>query len=149
MGLCFSHKDDYGKIQPSLRNIYNELVDCGYKVNKRSGNLTKWAKEGVFLINTALTVRQGQPNSHSDQWKFFTEQLFKFLDVKIEHAVIMLWGNYAQKYGKYFGDKHKKLLTSHPCPMSVNNGFAGCKHFIKCNEQLKKWGIKEIDWNLV
>lgn len=148
MGLAFSHKSTYGEIQPSLKNIFNELTNCGFKPNK-TGDLTKWAREGVFLINAALTVRQGQPNSHSKQWKPFTEHLLKFLDTKLDRAVIMLWGNYAQKYGKYFGEKHKKLLTSHPCPMSVNNGFSGCKHFVKCNIQLKKWGIKEIDWNLV
>lgn len=150
MGLAFSHKDDYGKLQPSLKNIYNELKRTGYKVNEKSGNLERWAKQGVFLINTALTVRQGQANSHKDKWKSFTEHLFKFVNEKVDHCVVLLWGGYAQKYAKYFDSaKHKKLMTSHPCPMSVNNGFSGCNHFNLCNKQLKEWGLKEINWNLV
>lgn len=147
MGLAFSHKSDYGKLQPSLRNIYKELENCGYKVDKKSGDLTKWAKQGVFLINTALTVRQGQANSHSKEWIPFTEHLFKYLNSKLKHCVIIMWGSFAQKYTKYFGANHAKLMSSHPCPMSVN-GFLGCKHFIKCNDHLKEWGMKEIDWNL-
>jgi uracil-DNA glycosylase len=150
MGLAFSHKDDYGKLQPSLRNIYTELKDCGYKVNKSSGNLLKWAHQGVFLINTALTVREGQAGSHMKKWKSFTEHLFTFLNKEIEHAVIIMWGAPAQTYSKYFDDKkHKKIISSHPCPMSARISFFGSKPFVKCNQYLKEWGIKEIDWNLV
>lgn len=150
MGLAFSHKDDYGKLQPSLRNIYTELESCAYKVNKKSGDLTKWAKQGVFLINTALTVREGQANSHSKEWEPFTEKLFTFMNKNLDHCVVMMWGAFAQKYAKYFDTKkHKALTTSHPSNYSANNGFFGCKHFIKCNQQLKEWGKSEIDWNLV
>jgi uracil-DNA glycosylase len=151
MGLAFSHKDDYVKLQPSLRNIYKELTDCGYKTNMKSGNLTRWSKEeGVFLINTGLTVRQGQADSHMKEWKPFTEHLFKFLNERINHAVIIMWGAPAQTYSKFFDDKkHKKIMTSHPCPMSANISFFGSKPFIKCNQYLKEWGIKEVDWNLV
>jgi uracil-DNA glycosylase len=150
MGLAFSHKDEYGKLQPSLRNIYKELVDCGYKVNKKSGNLTKWATRGVFLINTGLTVRQGQSDSHMKEWAPFTEHLFKFLNKEIPHAVIIMWGGPAQNYSKYFDNKkHKKIMSSHPCPMSANISFFGSKPFIKCNQYLKEWSFEEIDWNLV
>jgi len=149
MGLAFSHKDDYGKIQPSLRNIYKELVDCGYKANK-TGDLSRWSQKGVFLINTGLTVRQGQADSHMKEWESFTSHLFTFLDKEVKHAVIIMWGSPAQKYSKFFDDKkHKKIMSSHPCPMSARISFFGSKPFIKCNEQLKVWGLKEIDWNLV
>lgn len=149
MGLAFSHENDYGKVQPSLRNVYKELVDCGYKVNTKSGDLTKWAKQGVFLINTALTVRQGQANSHSKEWIPFTEKLFKFMNEQLTHCVVIMWGAHAQSYAKYFDSKkHKKLMSSHPSPFSANAGFFGSKPFLKCNEQLKAWKMKEIDWNL-
>lgn len=149
MGLAFSHKDNYGKLQPSLRNIYTELKNCGYKVDRKSGDLTKWAKQGVFLINTGLTVRQGQADSHMDEWKPFIRELFTFLNEKLKHVVVIMWGTPAQSYSKYFDNKkHKKIMTSHPCPMSANISFFGSKPFVKCNEYLKEWSMKEIDWNL-
>jgi uracil-DNA glycosylase len=150
MGLAFSHKDDYDKLQPSLRNIYTELKDCGYKTNMKSGDLSSWARRGVFLINTGLTVRQNQSDSHMKEWKPFTEHLFTFLNKEIEHAVIIMWGSPAQTYSKFFDDnKHKKIMSSHPCPMSAKISFFGSKPFTKCNQYLKEWGIKEVDWNLV
>lgn len=149
MGLAFSHTNEYKKIQPSLANIYTELEACGYRVNRNSGDLTKWAKQGVFLINTALTVRQSQANSHSEQWKPFIKHLFEFLNSKLKHVVVIMWGGPAQSYSKYFDSKkHKKIVSSHPCPMSARISFFGSQPFVKCNEYLREWGMKEIDWNL-
>lgn len=149
MGLAFSHEDGHKKIQPSLKNIYKEVIACGYKVNPKSGDLSKWANQGVFLINTALTVQQGKPNSHSKEWVKFTEKLFSFINEKVKHSVVIMWGNHAQSYEKYFdSSRHKIMKSAHPSPFSANSGFFGSKPFIICNEQLKIWGMKEIDWNL-
>lgn len=149
MGLAFSHDKDYKKIQPSLKNIYTELESCGYKVNKKSGDLTKWAKQGVFLINTTLTVRQGKPNSHSKEWKDFTNKLFIFLNKNIKRLIVVMWGSHAQSYENLFDTTRHKLIKSvHPSPLSAHAGFFGSKPFILCNKQLKIWGMKEIDWNL-
>lgn len=149
MGLSFSHEKDCKKIQPSLQNIYKELISCGYKVNAKSGDLTKWAQQGVFLINTALTVQQGKANSHSKEWEKFTEKLFTFMNEKIKRSVVIMWGAHAQSYEKYFdATRHKMIKSPHPSPFSAHTGFFGSKPFVVCNNQLKKWGIEEIDWNL-
>ena len=149
MGLAFSHEKDCKKIQPSLQNIYEELISCGYKVNAKSGDLTKWTQQGVFLINTALTVQQGKPNSHSKEWEKFTEKLFTFMNEKIKRSVVIMWGAHAQSYEKYFdATRHEMIKSPHPSPFSAHKGFFGSKPFIMCNKQLKKWGMEEIDWNL-
>lgn len=153
MGLAFSHTTECKKIQPSLRNIYKELKSCGYNVNEKSGDLTKWAKEGVLLINTALTVRKGDPNSQINIWTEFSNNLFKYISESCDNIVIIMWGNHAQSYSNIFDTKkHKHLKSVHPSPMSSNQknaDFFGCKHFILANNKLKEWGIKEVDWNLV
>lgn len=150
MGLAFSHTDAYNKIQPSLQNIYKELENCGFKSNDSSGNLTEWAERGVFLINTALTVQQGNSNSHSKHWTKFTEELLRYISNSCDHIVVFMWGKEAQKYSVYFNQiKHKLLMSPHPSGYSANTGFFGNKHFTKANAQLKLWGIKEIDWNLM
>jgi uracil-DNA glycosylase len=149
MGLAFSHEKDCKKIQPSLKNIYAELKSCGYKVNEKSGDLTKWAEQGVFLINTALTVRQGKPNSHSKEWESFTKKLFAFLNKNIKRSVVVMWGGHAQSYENLFdASRHKLIKSVHPSPLSAHSGFFGSKPFTLCNKQLKTWGIKEVDWNL-
>lgn len=150
MGLAFSHTTGYKKIQPSLANIYKELKSCGYKINEKSGDLTKWAKEGVLLLNTALTVRKGDPNSQINIWKDFSGSLFKYISENCNHIVVIMWGNHAQNYAKIFNTKqHEHLKSVHPSPMSVNNGFFGTKHFVLANNKLKEWGLEEVDWNLV
>ena len=148
-GLAFSHPKEYTKIQPSLANIYVELESEGYTVNKKCGDLTKWADQGVFLINTALTVRQGQPNSHKEIWKELIETLFKFISKSCEHLVVIMWGNHAQNYeGCFKNSKRCMLKSAHPSPMSVHNGFFGSRPFSQANSALKKWGLSPIDWNL-
>jgi uracil-DNA glycosylase len=150
MGLAFSHMNSYGKIQPSLKNIYKELIDCGYKCDLKSGNLIKWAKEGVFLINTALTVRERQSKSHYKIWEQFTSNLFTYLSQKCDNLVIIMWGLDAKSYkNKFNKNKHKFLESGHPSPLNTTGDFFGEKHFLKANEYLKEWGKKEIDWNLV
>lgn len=153
IGLAFSHTDAYDKVQPSLKNIQKELKSDGFKCDDKSGDLTKWAEQGVFLINTALTVQEGKPGSHTKLWKDFTIQLFNELDNQ-PHLVIIMWGADAQKLGKksFDTDKHKFIKSSHPSPMSANAktaDFFGSKPFTKANSYLKKWNLTEIDWNLV
>jgi uracil-DNA glycosylase len=153
MGLAFSHNDGYGKVQPSLQNIHKELIRDGYKVDTKSGSLVKWAEQGVFLINTALTVRKGEPNSHSKVWQDFSKEMFEYLTIRSSHLVVIMWGSYAQKFESIFkkgppGCKRIMLKSVHPSPMSVHLGFENSKPFSKTNALLKKWGLKEIDWNL-
>jgi uracil-DNA glycosylase len=148
-GLAFGHSPENKKIQPSLKNIHKELESCGYKVNNKSGDLVRWATQGVLLINTALTVIEGKPNSHSNEWKLFTTELLKFVSKNVDHAVIILWGNYAQKYENMFDPtKHKFIKSAHPSPLSATNGFFGSEPFLKCNKFLTEWGIDVVDWNL-
>ena len=153
MGLAFSHNDGYGKVQPSLQNIHKELIRDGYKVDTNSGSLVKWAEQGVFLINTALTVRKGEPNSHSSVWQEFSKNMFEYLTINSSHLVVIMWGSYAQKFEPIFkkgppGCKRIMLKSVHPSPMSVHLGFENSKPFSKTNIALKSWGLKEIDWNL-
>lgn len=150
MGLAFSHTDAFGKIQPSLNNIYKEMESCGFKPNYDSGNLTKWSSQGVFLINTALTVQEDKSNSHTKHWKDFTKELLMYISNKCEHIVVILWGKAAQEQSVCFNQiKHKLLMSPHPSPYSASTGFFGSKPFIKANNHLKAWNIKEIDWNLI
>ena len=149
MGLAFSHFPDRNKIQPSLKNIYKELESEGFKVNHESGDLTSWAEQGVFLINTALTVRQGEAGSHTLIWKGFTSALFEYLNERNDGMIIVMWGNVAQSYSELFDDeKHRKIMTVHPSPLSANRGFFGSNPFTKVNKMLTKIGKEVIDWNL-
>jgi uracil-DNA glycosylase len=148
-GLCFSVPDGIAK-PPSLQNILKELnSDLGIPVTQ-SGNLEKWAKQGVLLLNATLTVRAHQAGSHQNKgWETFTDAAIKALADQREHLVFILWGNYAQaKESLIDSSKHLILKTVHPSPMSVTRGFFGCKHFSKTNDYLRKHNIKEIDWRI-
>jgi len=147
-GLCFSVAAGITK-PPSLQNILKELnTDLGIPVPV-SGNLEKWAKQGVLMLNATLTVRAHQAGSHQNKgWEIFTDAAIKALAQQREHLVFILWGNYAQaKESLIDSSKNLILKAVHPSPMSVTRGFYGCKHFSKTNEYLRKLGIEEIDWN--
>lgn len=144
-GLCFSVET--GSIPPSLRNIYRELKD-DLGVLKEDGNLSSWSKQGVLMLNSALTVRQGHANSHSKQWKTFTDKVIEHVSKHQQFVVFILWGNYAKSKIKFIDTKkHCVLASTHPSPLSANRGgFFGCKHFSKCNEILTKHGQGPIEW---
>ena len=148
-GLCFSVQDGV-QFPPSLQNIFKELkADIGCDIPK-SGNLTKWAKEGVLLLNTSLSVREHQANSHSKcGWAWFTDSVIELISRQKENVVFILWGGNARsKKPLIDGNKHCILECAHPSPLSAYNGFFGCKHFSKTNEYLQSKGILPIDWDL-
>ena len=148
-GLCFSVKDGIPK-PPSLENMMKELhEDLGCPIVK-SGDLTKWAKEGVLLMNTALTVRAHQANSHANcGWSWFTDAVISILSEQKNHLVFLLWGGNARKKKTLIDQsKHLILECAHPSPLSAYNGFFGCRHFSKTNDYLIKQGITPIDWDL-
>lgn len=149
-GLCFSVPDGIA-LPPSLVNIYKELnTDLGVAVPK-SGNLEKWAKQGVLLLNATLTVRANQAGSHQRHgWENFTDEVIRQLSARHSGLIFILWGSYAQaKEALIDTSKHFILKTVHPSPLSVYRGFFGCRHFSKTNELLVKAGKEPIDWNLV
>jgi uracil-DNA glycosylase len=149
MGLSFSVPDDC-KIPPSLMNIYKELQkDIGMPI-PTTGNLTPWAKQGVLLLNTVLTVRADEPGSHSKiGWTQFTDDLIKLLSNEKNDIVFILWGNYAsQKQILIDATKHKILKAAHPSPLSAYNGFFGCKHFSMTNQYLTQVKKDPIDWSI-
>ena len=148
-GLCFSVKEGV-KLPPSLQNIYKEIEsDLGIK-EPNSGNLTKWAKEGVLLLNTTLTVREHAANSHSKcGWAWFTDNVIKLISDNTENTVFILWGGNARsKVPLIDSKKHLILQCAHPSPLSAYNGFFGCGHFSKTNAYLLSKGKKPIDWDL-
>jgi uracil-DNA glycosylase len=148
-GLSFSIPSTE-KVPSSLRNIFKELSsDISDFKSPSSGDLTKWAKQGVFLLNTTLTVQSGKANSHKNYgWSKFTDQVLKLINDKSENVVFMAWGNYAKDKMKLIDTKkHLVLESAHPSGLSCK-GFFGCKHFSKCNQYLKEKGKVEIDWNL-
>ena len=148
-GLAFSVQDGV-PFPPSLRNIFQEYSsDLGYPIPS-SGNLTKWAQEGVFLLNTLLTVRANEAHSHKDKgWERFTDAVIKLISERKEHLVFILWGKPAQQKAKLIDEsKHFVLKAPHPSPLSSYRGFFGSRPFSKTNEYLKKQGIIEIDWKL-
>lgn len=148
-GLCFSVQDGI-PFPPSLQNIFKELkADIGCDL-PTSGNLTKWANEGVLLLNTSLSVREHQANSHSKcGWAWFTDSVIKLISSQKENVVFILWGGNARsKKPLIDGNKHCVLECAHPSPLSAYNGFFGCKHFSKTNEYLQSKGISPIDWDL-
>ena len=145
-GLCFSVQDG---IQPSLINIYKELQkEYGVAVNMTNGNLTRWADQGVLLLNATLTVEAGKAGSHQGKgWETFTDAAIKALSDRREGLVFMLWGSYAQQKGRVIDrSKHLVLESSHPSPLSVYRGFDGCGHFKKANQYLQSRGQEPIDW---
>ncbi|MGN5754681.1 uracil-DNA glycosylase [Acinetobacter calcoaceticus] len=149
-GLSFSVQKGIA-LPPSLRNIFHELhTDLGIPA-PRHGDLTKWATQGVLLLNSVLTVEAGQPTSHQKQgWEAFTDEVIDVLNEQREHVVFILWGAYAQRKGQRINrDKHLVLTAAHPSPLAVNRGgFFGCKVFSKTNQYLKQHGIEPIDWQL-
>lgn len=152
MGLSFSVPDGV-TIPPSLKNIFKELSNeyPSFKVPS-SGNLTKWAEQGVFLLNTTLTVRQHQPMSHTGfGWEVFVENAIKEIEKSVSTPVVyMLWGKHAQNFvTPHITNPNRLVLTSaHPSPFSANKGFFGNRHFVSCNEYLMEYGITPIDWQL-
>ncbi len=148
-GLCFSVADKIAP-PPSLVNIFKELVDDMEVAPPKSGNLEKWAKQGVLLLNASLTVEENKPMSHSKiGWDIFTDQVIRHVSDHREHVVFMLWGKFAQNKEVLINTaKHKILKAAHPSPLSAYNGFVGCKHFSKANYWLREMGEKTIDWTL-
>ena len=145
-GLCFSVNEGI-KMPPSLNNIYKELYsDIGVK--RTSTDLSDWAKSGVLLLNSVLTVEKDKPASHKFVgWEEFTDSVIKKLNEKEEPVVFILWGNFAKSKIKYITNpKHLIISSSHPSPFSVNYGFFGSKPFSKTNDFLRKNGLKEIEW---
>lgn len=147
-GLSFSVQDGI-TIPPSLRNIYKELESDLAIAPASSGNLTKWAEQGVLLLNTTLTVRSGSSNSHKGKgWGLFTDSIIKYLGNK-ENIVFILWGKNAQEKENFIdNNKNLVLKAAHPSPLSASRGFFGCKHFSKTNEYLKEHNIEPINWQL-
>lgn len=148
-GLCFSVQPGI-KTPPSLVNIYKELKrDLGCYI-PNNGYLVKWAKEGVLLLNSVLTVVKDTPGSHRGKgWEIFTDTIIKSINEKEEPVVFLLWGSYAkEKASLITNPKHLVLKTSHPSPFSVRNGFDGCSHFSKTNDFLKSHGIEPVDWQI-
>ncbi|HEU4574688.1 MAG TPA: uracil-DNA glycosylase [Chitinophagaceae bacterium] len=148
-GLCFSVPDGVPP-PPSLINIFKELhADTGVPI-PRSGNLTHWAEQGVFLLNASLTVRAGEPMSHAKiGWAQFTDTVIRKISAMRHHVVFLLWGKFAQDKQVLIDQaKHLVLKAAHPSPLSANNGFLGCRHFSKTNDYLVKNGIDPIDWKL-
>ncbi len=147
-GLSFSVPDNT-PLPPSLKNIYKEIEeDLGIKKDFTKGSLESWAKQGVFLLNTILTVIAHTPASHRNKgWEKFTDYIIKTLSDKGQNMVFMLWGNYARSKRTLIDDKRHLILESvHPSPFSANNGFFGSKHFSKANKYLKEHRKGEIDW---
>lgn len=148
-GLCFSVQPGV-KVPPSLQNMFKELhTDLGLPI-PASGTLTKWAQQGVLLLNTVLTVREGAPNSHKNLgWTTFTDHVISHLNDRETPLVFLLWGKNARdKKGLISNPKHCILEAPHPSPLSAYNGFFGCKHFSKANAFLKKTNQTLVDWDL-
>lgn len=146
-GLCFSVENDV-KLPPSLVNIFKEIKN-EYGFQNTNGNLLSWAKQGVLLLNSVLTVEKGRANSHKNMgWENITQKIIDLLNMRKDPVVFLLWGASAKKIGSNINSsKHLVLKSAHPSPLSAFNGFFGCNHFIKTNEFLKSTGKKEIDWH--
>lgn len=158
-GLCFSVQDGIA-IPPSLQNIYKEIarevqagelppLQCAAEtLAAQSGNLQRWANQGVLLLNATLTVRAHQPASHQNKgWEELTDAAIRALSEQREHLVFLLWGSYAQRKGQFIDQKrHLVLTSSHPSPLSVYRGFDGCGHFAKANQYLIRNGQEPVVW---
>ena len=148
-GLAFSVRKGID-FPPSLRNIFTEIKnEYGYDIPE-NGDLSKWARQGVLLLNATLTVRKGMANSHRDcGWQSFTDEVIKKLNERSDPIIFVLWGNFAKSKKELIDlNRHYVLLASHPSPLSAYNGFFGCGHFREINRILKSIGKEEIDWRL-
>lgn len=148
-GLSFSVTEGI-KTPPSLVNIFKE-IESDLKINNHGkGDLTKWAKQGVLLLNATLTVRENTPGSHQNKgWEHFTDQIISTISEERKDLVFLLWGKFAQNKTKLIDkNKHHILMSSHPSPLSSYRGFLGCKHFSECNNILKRENKTEINWQL-
>ncbi len=146
-GLCFAVHNGVA-LPPSLKNVFKEIkADIGIEPLD-DGDLSRWAKQGVLLLNATLTVRADTPGSHQKKgWEEFTDAAIKKLSDEREHLVFILWGNYAKQKGAVIDrSKHLVLESAHPSPFSAYSGFFGCKHFSKANKYLAEQDINEIDW---
>jgi len=146
-GLCFSVNDGIA-IPPSLENIYKELNrDLGIPI-PTSGNLTRWAEQGVLLLNATLTVQAHRAGSHQNKgWEELTDAVIQALNTRREHIVYMLWGSYAQRKGQFVDRRKNLVLTApHPSPLSAYRGFIGCGHFSQANNYLVQHGEQPINW---
>lgn len=147
-GLCFSVREGTPP-PPSLQNIFKELSQELSIPIPTSGELTGWAKQGVLLLNTTLTVREGQPQSHKGQgWEILTDRIISLLNEKDTPIVFLLWGGNAKsKRALITNPRHKILACAHPSPLSAYHGFFGCGHFSETNDFLKQNGLTPIDWS--
>jgi len=146
-GLCFSVNEGINT-PPSLVNIFKEIkADLGKEI-PATGNLERWATQGVLLLNATLTVRANSPGSHQNKgWEVFTDEVIKVLSEEKENLVFLLWGAYAQRKGDVIDrSKHLVLTSAHPSPFSANRGFLGNRHFSKTNQYLREKSKPEIDW---
>ena len=148
-GLCFSVQPGV-QPPPSLQNIFKELQSDLGIVPPKDGTLTKWAKQGVLMLNTTLTVRAGQANSHKNLgWTTFTDHVIEKLNDHEKPIVFLLWGGNARSKARLItAPQHLVLEAAHPSPLSAYNGFFGCHHFSMCNDYLKSCGLTPIDWDL-
>lgn len=148
-GMCFSVNPGI-EIPPSLMNIYKELADdCGCRM-PNNGYLMPWAKQGVFLLNTVMTVERGRANSHQGRgWETFTDHVIRHINEKDEPVVFLLWGRNARMKKPMIDEsKHLVLEAAHPSPLSAYKGFFGCRHFSRANAFLKSRGRQEINWQI-
>ena len=147
-GLSFSVEGDT-KLPPSLKNIFKEM-EADLAIKNHTGNLSHWAKEGVLLLNTFLTVKESTPMAHAKSgWEKFTDSVLKSLNEKETPVIFLLWGAPSQKKELLITNPHHVILKSvHPSPLSAHRGFFGCKHFSKTNEILKRNKLAEINWSL-
>lgn len=150
-GLSFSVQNGV-KPPPSLVNIFKEIQsDIGVAMPKQYGNLTRWAEQGVLLLNAALTVRANEPNSHAKfGWAEFTDAVIRIISNKKNGVVFLLWGKFAQDKQELIDETiHYVLKAPHPSPFSADKGYFGCRHFSKTNELLVRQGLAPIDWKLL
>ncbi len=146
-GLCFSVQDGV-RTPPSLKNIFKEIRDDIGTEIPQSGNLERWARQGVLLLNATLTVEEGKPASHQGLgWERFSDAIIRKISENKEHVVFLLWGKYAQNKSVLINDsKHLVLMAPHPSPFSAHTGFLGCKHFSKTNLYLQRHAQAPIEW---
>lgn len=148
MGMSFSVQPGI-KPPPSLINIFKELESDGFSVeNKENGDLTTWAKQGVFLLNAALTVVESKAGSHQKIWKSFTDQVINYINFNCENVIFILWGRPAQRCQNLLSKNHEIIESAHPSPLSAFGGFFGSKPFSRANNFLRQYGKSEIDWSL-